>query len=94
MSLVVDMSKKIHEQITPETWCSKGGGCLDSGALCIWLWCSERYRGSWQATLEKLAERLGHTGKDMLHTLHIYSWNDAPERTFDDVLSVLKELDL
>ena len=86
MSLVVDMSKKIHEQITPETWAHSG---CDEYSKCIWLWCSERYKFSWVATLSKVLDYF--QAKDLTA---IYRWNDAPERTFDDVLTVLKELDL
>lgn len=32
--------------------------------------------------------------RSWLETNSIISWNDAPERTYDEVISVLKELDI
>ena len=87
--LVVDMSKKIHEQITPETWNHTGDVGGVEYSKCIWLWCTERYAFSWGATLTKVLDYF-----QTKNLMEIYRWNDAPERTFDDVLTVLKELDL
>ena len=99
--MTIDMSRKVHEQITPETWCHDmvtGTGVpitSMTNAMCIdiWLWC----RYGWGVYID--AGDGGHIKRVFEHLgvnvrSGIFRWNDAPERTFDDVLQVLKELDL
>ena len=88
--LAVDTDKKIHEQITEESW--ERGTSTDKGKLCIALWCMRRYgfQGCEQP-LRKIAEILGFAS---FKSADIMAWNDSPDRTFGEVLKVLKEADV
>lgn len=91
--LVIDFNKKIHEQITEETWC-KGTTKWDEHILlanCTILWVSDRYFDSPSFRTEQY-ERMHATLK--IWPGFIGSWNDASERTFADVYNLFKELDL
>ena len=86
--MTVDQSRKIHEQITEETWAHGHDG--DDYSSCLVNWTLERY--GWKNTADDLIiKELGFETDDIISVIN---WNDAPERTFTDVLTLLRKLDI
>lgn len=77
---------KIHEMITPEKW-KKGLGMNDADATCAIGW-THRVYGSlgFLAAQNRLKDANGIDG--------IVAWNDAPERTFEEVKAAFQKADL
>ena len=99
--MTIDIFRKVHEQITPETWYHNGVTgtpvpVIDmTKAKCIDIWLWDRYGwgvyigDNYNGHIKRVFECLGVKCRS-----EIFRWNDAPERTFEDVLKVLKDLDL
>lgn len=94
--LTFDPSKKIHEQITEETWC-KGTAYRDrhgtpTGTSTACQACAE----AWGQEIYGRVARNGARGqfRRVNGIIKIVSWNDAPERTFSEVLAAFKAADL
>lgn len=85
--------KKIHELITPETWCQnnfaqyKNPGDQYGVKWCALGWIHKVYRDDNPSKKESLL--CNAIGIDWLT-----QWNDAPERTFEDVLNGFIKADL
>lgn len=73
-----------HELIT-RGW-NQGGYWGEDGAVCIGK--AAQLQTNFPAALEAVARVIGCTDR-----FAIPAWNDAPERTFDEVLRVAKEAD-
>lgn len=98
--LTFDPSKKIHEQITEETWC-KGAdardgdgisvyiGSPDACAFCAYAWLMNVYGTRYDQVWKHRNHLLNTVG-----TAALSSWNDTPERTFAEVLAAFKAADL
>lgn len=87
---------KIWEQITEETWERGPGGV--AGARCAIQWISKIYELSndYRTALIKFTSTLGRP--ELWDTDDLFfcitNWNDAPERTFEEVLEAFKKADL
>lgn len=90
---------KIHEQITPETWCQGSYGIdkhgrdvaatdPDACSWCAagWIWKTCKDGKHRDATYRMLRA----VGADEL----LGHWNDHPERTFEEVRAAFKKADL
>lgn len=92
--MIIDKTKKIHEQITPESWCHSGGAGKnkDTGefcSCCIWLWAYDYDPTNSSTRIDPILKLLNFETNQQL-----FAWNDHPQRTFKDVYNVLKVLDL
>ena len=93
--MIVDMTKKIHEQITPESWTQKSDKLCENSKGCIINWVCERYP-EWDDRL-KLYNTLAATiipdlEEDEQVIPVIYNWNDAPGRTFEEVRALFEKV--
>lgn len=92
--MIIDKTKKIHEQITPESWCSNGGTGRNKDteeicSYCIWLWVYFYDPTNSSTRIDPILELLNFKTNQQL-----FAWNDHTKRTFKDVYDVLKVLDL
>ena len=92
--LHIDKNRKVHEQITEETWC-KGGTTYDKQCMVLWIVSVYGNDAIRFAHYERIKTELGYLVDNECYRLKdIYNWNDAPERTFDDILALLRKLDI
>jgi len=92
--------RKIHEVITEETWCKdiardKDNNVVDAFSReackwCLYGWISKIYGayGAYQLSGNITHKVINALGKP------IGAWNDASERTFQDVLELCIRLDI
>ncbi len=93
MSLKFDPSKKIHEQITEETWC-KGTFAVDANGVEVGL----RESGACRACalgwiiLSNCTANSSDKLREVIGTYCVGDWNDAS--TFAEVQAAFKAADL
>jgi len=83
---------KVHELITKKTW---KRGKAEKGACCVGQWIENVYQSNADRIIAivKIAGRV-HPKVEGYYMGAVIGWNDAPERTFEEVLAILKELDI
>ena len=93
---MVDMTKKIHEQITEESWCPLGGGNVEGTSFCAAVWVDVRYGVTSGYDIRvKMCKLLGLNWRDpLLPSTVIHGWNDKPGRTFAEVKDLFVRLDI
>lgn len=95
--ITFDRNKKVHEQITEEIWC-KGKMFTRSypsttriEKACVVGWIDQVYghdgRDAYERKLQKEVRKNGRF-------YWVPDWNDSPETKFEDVMRVLKKLDI
>jgi len=86
---------KIHEQITPATWCqgtmfqtARGKKCrlFNAFACCAHGWLLRAYPYGYPRARNHFVE--------VNDLVSIHAWNDAPGRTFDEVKAAFRKADL
>jgi hypothetical protein len=86
--IIIDKSKKIHEQITPDTWCqnlyeSRIGNC--TVGMCAVGWIGAIYSPAmYNEISDKLEEQVGQ----------LTLWNDKADRKFSEVVELFRSLDI
>lgn len=87
MSIVFDPKKKIHEQITEETWCQGMSYQNANGSPTIASYACRACSEAWGYEIYGEAEGndLRAKFREVNGILNVVNWNDAPERTFAEV---------
>lgn len=92
---------KIYEQITPETWCQrsyaedKDGRSVQSEAPEAVKWCAMGWlRKVYRYQNATYFDVVNHMHKEMGLHKYIGSWNDQPERKFEEVLELFKKVNI
>lgn len=84
---------KIHEQITPVTWCKhKSHDPKNPEILDALSWLTKAYPKDIYESWRKLVKAIGVTGYGLSDSLT--AWNDDPKRTFQEVQEAFKKADL
>ena len=100
--VIIDFTKKIHEQITRGNWCRWDGPTKkyitrpeistcgrEDGEMCVLEWIIARYGND---NCEKI-QTLFTAQIDPKCETQVSIWNDHPERTFEEVLAIFKAID-